>query len=174
MKKLLKYIFLMSIILFSVNSIISCDKDDSDPIDSEGSNVDENSFDISNLNGLWMETHYIIDKSAIGEEDQTIILDGMNGGNNYKYCRITVEEEDVTIQWLSVPSLSVLQNVNLRIEGNKLMKGEELFGTIQKCSDSVSSSEAALIIEWEENAQPFNINGQFPETAYYIRDTWSK
>lgn len=173
MKKFLKINCMALIILFIFNGIIGCNKD-SEPIDSENGNLGESSFNITDLNGLWMETHYTILKSSAGGSDETIYLDGKAGGNNYKYCRISADKEEIMIQWLSYPSLTVIKNVKLHIEGNRLLNGTELFGTVIKCSDKVGSSEPSLIIEWEESAQPFNINGQFPETAYYIRDTWSK
>ena len=147
----------------------SCDSED-EPSQDDSNN--ETTFDISNIAGLWMESDYTELKSEQESNNETTYLDGYS----YKYCRFSInEDETIKAEWLSYPSLSVIDTYTLTIDLDKIYRNNQMIGTITKCvKKGTSSNDPALTIKWETNATPFNLNSKYRVIANYILDTCTK
>lgn len=88
---------------------------------------------------------------------------------SYKYISVTYNERsgDFTFNWLRNPSLGVISSKTYKLNGDKIMEGNTLIGTIEKCNPASSGSDAMTIV-WEIEAEPFNLGADCRTRAYYI------
>ena len=92
---------------------------------------------------------------------------------SYKFISIAYNERsgNFTFNWLSNPSLSVISSKTYKLNGDKIMEGNTLMGTIEKCNPS-SSDWGAMTIIWEVDAEPFNLGADCRTRGYYTLKTW--
>ncbi len=155
--------------MFLALAVVSCGGDD----EPDGGDKDQDTpVDYAEaISGKWICIKADL-LDAAGGIQETISFNGYT----YKACRFTVSDKNnLKAEWMSYPSFSVVETLNLKLDGERITKDGVLYGTITNYLENGKYGTLPEIeIKWEPVAVPFNLGyTDHPTSCYYMDASWA-